>query len=257
MYFDTHAHTNDERLIDGQDELIAELKGKMHGFFEVGYNASSSIKALELAKKHKEVYAIIGTHPEDAPISDDDIELYRKLSREEKVIAIGEIGLDYHYRTDNKAEQADTFIKQLKLSKEVELPAVIHLRDAYGDFDNLLSQNKEFLGEGLLLHCYSGSAEYVKLMSKYDAYFALGGIITFKNAKKDDVIKAIPLDRLLVETDCPYCTPEPFRGKVNKPIFTQYVLDKISRVLEINTQELEKIILENTLRLFKKVKIKE
>lgn len=257
MYFDTHAHTNDERLVDGQEELITELNGKMHGFFEVGYNANSSIKALELAKKHKEVYAIIGTHPEDAPISDEDIELYRKLSLEEKVIAIGEIGLDYHYRTDNKDEQADTFIKQLKLSKEVGLPAVIHLRDAYGDFDALLSQNIELLGEGLLLHCYSGSAEYVKQMKKYDAYFALGGIVTFKNAKKDDVIKAIPLDRLVVETDCPYCTPEPFRGKVNKPIYTQYVLDKISRVLEINTQELEEIILENTLRLFKKVKIKE
>lgn len=257
MYFDTHAHTNDERLVDGQEELIAELNGKMHGFFEVGYNANSSIKALELAKKHKEVYAIIGTHPEDAPISDEDIELYRKLSLEEKVIAIGEIGLDYHYHTDNKEEQADTFIKQLKLSKEVGLPAVIHLRDAYGDFDALLSQNIELLGEGLLLHCYSGSAEYVKQMKKYDAYFALGGIVTFKNAKKDDVIKAISLDRLVVETDCPYCTPEPFRGKVNKPIYTQYVLDKISRVLEINTQELEEIVLENTLRLFKKVKIKE
>lgn len=257
MYFDTHAHTNDERLVDGQEELITELNGKMHGFFEVGYNANSSIKALELAKKHKEVYAIIGTHPEDAPISDEDIKLYRKLSLEEKVIAIGEIGLDYHYRTDNKEEQADTFIKQLKLSKEVGLPAVIHLRDAYGDFDALLSQNIELLGEGLLLHCYSGSAEYVKQMKKYDAYFALGGIVTFKNAKKDDVIKAISLDRLVVETDCPYCTPEPFRGKVNKPIYTQYVLDKISRVLEINTQELEEIVLENTLRLFKKVKIKE
>lgn len=257
MYFDTHAHTNDERLVGSQEEIISELKGKMYGFFEVGFNVASSIKALELSKKYQEVYAIIGTHPEDAPISDEDIEIYRSMCQDDKVIAIGEIGLDYHYRTDNKQEQANAFIKQLGLAKEVGLPTVIHLRDAYGDFEDLLSQNKHLLGTGMLLHCYSGSAEYVKQMKKYDAYFALGGIVTFKNAKKDDVIKAIPLDRLVVETDCPYCTPEPFRGKTNRPVFTQYVLDKISKVLEINTQELEDIILENTLRLFRKVKIKE
>ncbi|MEG2561971.1 MAG: TatD family hydrolase, partial [Clostridia bacterium] len=146
--------------------------------------------------------------------------------------------------------QKDVFVRQIVLADELGLPLVLHIRDAIGDCLDILTAHKNLLNHGVLLHCFTGSAEMVARFCKLDCYFALGGVVTFKNAKKDDVIKAIPQDRLLVETDCPYMAPTPFRGQLNQPKYSNLTMQKIADTLQMNVAILEKIVLENTIRFF-------
>ena len=252
MIIDSHAHLSDERLIGRLDEISKGLsKEGLESVFEVGFDLSSSKSAIDLASKYDNIYAIIGTHPHDAKYYDSEVEeFYLQNADNQKVLAIGEIGLDYFYDKSERDVQRDVFAKQIILADKVGLPIVLHIRDAYSDAIDILNSYKYKLNHGVLLHCYSGSAEMIKQFNKYDCYYALGGAITFKNAKKDDVITAIPEDRLLVETDCPYMTPVPFRGQPNEPKYVNLVVDKIACVKGVEREKIERITYENTKRLF-------
>lgn len=252
MIIDSHAHLSDERLIGRVGEISENLsQNGLESVFEVGFDLPSSKSAIDLASKYDNIYAIIGTHPHDAKFYDGGVEeFYLQNSVNKKVLAVGEIGLDYFYDKSEREVQREVFAKQIVLADKVGLPIVLHIRDAYEDAIDILGANKDKLNHGVLLHCYSGSAEMIKQFNKYDCYYALGGAITFKNAKKDDVITAISEDRLLVETDCPYMTPAPYRGQPNEPKYVNLVVDKIATVKGVERKYIEKITYENTKRLF-------
>ena len=252
MIIDSHSHLSDERLIGRVGEISMSLsQNGLESVFEVGFDMQSSKSALELAEKYDNIYAIIGTHPHDAKYYDDKVEeFYLQNACNKKALAIGEIGLDYFYDKSEREVQRDVFARQIDLADKVGLPIVLHIRDAYADAIDILSSRRDKLNRGVLLHCYSGSAEMIKQFNKFDCYYALGGAITFKNAKKDDVITSIPSDRLLVETDSPYMTPVPFRGQPNEPKYVNLVVDKIASVKGVDREIIEKLTYENTKRLF-------
>ena len=254
MIIDSHVHLYDERLSSRTEEIIGGLKDEgIDSVFEVGYDLPSSQNAVSLSQKYPQVFAIIGTHPHDAKNFDEESETYYKQSASlDKVIAIGEIGLDYYYDLSPRDIQKDVFARQIDIAYEVNLPIVLHVRDAYKDALDILTAKRDKLRAGVLLHCYSSSAEMIKQFNKFDCYYALGGAITFKNAKKEDVIMAIPEDRLLVETDCPYMTPVPYRGQPNEPKYINYVVDKIASVKNLAREEIIEITSQNTKRLFSK-----
>lgn len=254
MIIDSHCHINDERLQDSQQEIISSLKSNgIESIFEVGFDLPSSKGAVQLSKKYEQVYAIVGTHPHDAKSYDEESErYYEQIASDPKVLAIGEIGLDYYYDLSPRELQKEVFAKQICLANKVGLPVVLHIRDAYKDAVDIMTAHKNMLDNGVLLHCYSSSAEMVKVFDKFNCYYALGGAITFKNAKKDYVIMAIPDDRLLIETDCPYMTPVPFRGQPNKPQYVNYVVDKIAEVKKVDRSVIEQSTYANTVRLFSK-----
>ncbi len=257
MLIDTHCHLNDERLLPLVDDIVGDFsQSGIQSAICVGYDLASSICAVELANKHESVYAAIGVHPHDS--KDFDEATYQKLKylcQNKKVVAVGEIGLDYYYDLSPRDIQQEVFAKQIKLAAEVGLPVVLHVRDAYEDTRKILFDNAHLLKNGLLLHCYSGSAEMVRVFEKLDAYFAFGGAITFKNAKHNlEALQAVKRDRLMFETDCPYMTPVPFRGKTNEPKYVNLVVDKAAEVLGVERDELVKISTENAKRLFTRLK---
>ena len=256
MIIDSHAHLNDERLYEKTGDIIAGFEANnIESCIIAGFNLKSSDLGVKIAEKYNQ-YALIGTHPEDCEeINDVVLERYKKLAQSKVVVGVGEIGLDYYYDTNPaKEKQIAAFEKQIKLADELELPIALHVRDAYGDCLDTLKRMHAYLNNGILLHCYSSSVEMVDRFNEFDCYYALGGAITFKNAKKDEVIKKIPLDRLLVETDCPYLTPHPYRGEVNEPKFINLTIDKIASVLEKDREEIIDITNKNTKRLFKKIR---
>ena len=254
MIIDSHAHLYDERLSGRVDEIVDGLQGEeIESVFEVGYDLPSSKNAVRLSEKYNQIFAIVGTHPHDAKNFDEEsVDYYKSVASLDKVIAIGEIGLDYYYDLSPRDVQKDVFARQIELASEVNLPIVLHVRDAYKDALDILTSERDKLKSGVLLHCYSSSAEMIKQFNKFDCYYALGGAITFKNAKKNDVIMAIPEDRLLVETDAPYMTPVPFRGQPNEPKYINLVVDKIASVKNFAREEIIEITNKNTKRLFAK-----
>lgn len=247
---DTHAHLNDEDLISRAQEIIAD--DYLENIIIPGYDFESSKTALELAKEHKKVYCALGCHPHDSKkFTQTEYDFYEQNAKCEKVVAIGEIGLDYHYDNSPRDIQKEVFRAQIDLADKVGLPIVLHVRDAYKDTLDILTEKKDKLKNGVLLHCYSGSSEMVREFSAFDAYFAFGGAVTYKNAKKEDVIKAVKLDRLLLETDCPYMTPVPHRGKMNEPKYIRHTAEYIAKVLDISVEQLDDIITQNAKRFFK------
>ncbi len=258
MIIDSHCHLNDSDLAPFADNIVCDFANDgLIAAINVGFDIPSSKLAVEQANKYNNVFAAIGMHPHDSRLmADSDYDLLRDLAKNEKVVAIGEIGLDYHYNLSPRDIQRDVFEKQIILADELKLPIILHVREAYEDTREILENNKQYLNNGVLLHCYSGSAEMVKVFDKYDCYYAFGGAITFKNAKHNlESLKAVRTDRLLFETDCPYMTPVPFRGQMNEPKYINLVLDKASEILEMDRDELAKISVNNTLSLFKKMHI--
>lgn len=257
MMIDTHCHLNDEKLLPEADRIVAEFaEVGLESAICVGYDMPSSEKAVELAEKYAPVYAAIGIHPHDADKADyDKYDRLAELSSSEKVVAIGEIGLDYHYDLSPRAIQKGIFREQIELAQALGLPVVLHIRDAYEEARQILYEMSGYLTNGVLLHCYSGSAEMVRDFSKLDAYYAFGGAITFKGAKRNlEALKAVPKDRLVFETDCPYMTPVPLRGKTNEPKFISYVFDKAAEELQTDRHELEELTTKNAKRLFIRMK---
>lgn len=254
MLIDSHAHIIDERLDTAQ--IIADMdRDNLGAIVVAGCDIISSKQAAELSEDNDGIYFTAGCHPEDcAEYKDGDYKSYLDLTKHGKCVAVGEVGLDYHYEDGaDKDVQKYVFERMLNLANDSRLPAVLHIRDAYKDSLDILKANSSLLSNGFVMHCYGGSKELVKDYCDLGAYFSLGGVVTFRNAKKDDIIRAIPQDRLLLETDCPYMTPEPFRGKVNRPAYVAYTARKIADVLGVDYAKLCDITFENTLRIFNKI----
>lgn len=254
MLFDSHAHLNDERFDEDRDELINSLKEKSVDLVvNPGADIETSKSAVELSKKYDFIYAAVGVHPHDVSDLDDTaIDTLRNLAIENnKVVAIGEIGLDYYYDYSPRDSQKVWFKKQILLANELKLPIIIHDRDAHADTFDII---KEYKSDeiGCVLHCYSGSVELAREYIKLGCYISIPGTVTFKNSRKvREVAREIPLDRLFIETDSPYMAPEPHRGKRNDPSLVAFVADKIAQEKGISYEEVCDKTKENAKKFFK------
>lgn len=253
MLIDSHAHLDDERFDKDRDRLIKSLKESgIDLIINPGSDLGSSIKAVSLSEQYDNIYAAVGVHPHSAKEMDEStIEVLKSFTNRDKVVAIGEIGLDYYYDNSPREIQRQKFIEQLELAKEVDLPVIIHTRDAAQETFDILKEAQDGSLEGVL-HCYSGSVEMALEYIKMGFYISLGGPVTFKNSRVSrEVAKAVPIDRLLIETDSPYLTPEPYRGKRNEPLFVRYVAGTIAEIRGLTFDELAKKTSENAKKIFR------
>ena len=253
--WDSHGHLDDEAFDADREELIAQLEQTLDGIVNLGCDAESSAKAVTLAEKHPFIYAAVGYHPENLKgLADNYLEQLAAWAQHPKVVAIGEIGLDYYWKENEPREvQKRIFCEQVDLAKQFDLPIIIHDRDAHGDMLELFQ--KEITGVQAVFHCFSGSLEMAKELAKRGYYFGFGGTSTYKNAQKvREVMQYIPKELLLFETDCPYLTPVPFRGKRNNPGYVEYTARNAAEVLGMEFEELAALATANTKRLFKKIK---
>lgn len=252
MLFDTHVHLNAEQFNDDLQEVIerAQVEG-VSRMVVVGFDRPTIAKAIELCEKYEFIYASVGWHPVDAiDMTPEDLDWLRELSSHNKVVALGEMGLDYHWDKSPKEIQKEVFRKQIQLAKEVGLPIIIHNREATADIVDILKE-EDAEEVGGIMHCYSGSVETAKECIDMNFYISLGGPVTFKNAKKPkEVAEAVPLDRLLIETDCPYLAPHPYRGKRNEPAFVKLVAEQIADLKGISLEEIANATTENAKKLF-------
>ena len=253
MLVDAHAHLDDPILAPREQEVIRAAEQVGVGI--IG-NASSDLPSSEasvaLAHRHAVVYAVIGVHPHEAkPYSPAVEKRLSELATAEKVVALGEIGLDYHYDLSPREDQRRVLEREIALAEELGLPIVFHVREAYEDFNAIIKRNKKHLTRGVLLHCYGGSAELAKYyLGEMDAHFSFGGVLTFAK-HKDLVLANIPAERLLLETDCPYMTPVPFRGTPNEPKYIPLVRDKMAELKGLSREEIERTTTENALAFYK------
>lgn len=251
--FDSHAHYDDEEFDNDRKEVLEELKNEgVIGIMNCSSSYKSIAKTCELINTYDFIYGAVGIHPENADEFKDEMldEFKDIIKKNPKVKAIGEIGLDYYWdENPDKEIQKDVFRKHMKLAEELNVPVIIHDRDAHEDTLNII---KEFPNVKGVVHCFSGSVEFAKECLKLGYYIGVTGVVTFKNAKKVvKVVKEVPVERLLVETDCPYMAPEPNRGKRNKSSYIKYVIEKISEIKEINPKEFNLKVNENLQNLFK------
>lgn len=253
MLFDTHAHLNAEQYNEDLEQVIERAKSeKVEKIVVVGFDRPTITRAMELIEAYDFMYAAIGWHPVDAiDMTDEDLAWIKELSQHEKVVAIGEMGLDYYWDKSPKDVQKEVFRRQIALAKEVNLPIIIHNRDATEDVVTILKE--EGAAEvGGIMHCFTGGLEIAKACMEMNFYISFGGPVTFKNAKKPkEVVKDIPSDRLLIETDCPYLTPAPFRGKRNEPSYVKYIAEQIAELREISFEELAALTTENAKKVFR------
>ena len=246
---DTHTHIYDKQFENDFDDVIKRIEDELEGIVSIGFDLESSLKSIELANRYSFVNAVIGVHPVDIKKYNDKVEkeLERLALTEKKVVAIGEIGLDYHWMEDPKDVQIAGFRKQMELAERVKKPVVIHTREALQDTLDVL---KDYKNVGGILHCYPGSLEAAKpFLDRY--YLGIGGTLTFKNNKKTkELVKELPLEKIVLETDCPYLTPVPFRGKRNEPIYTKYVAEEVARIKEISVEEVIRVTTENAKKIY-------
>lgn len=254
--FDSHSHLNDEKFDQDRDKVIKEIyESGVTNFITAGYSVESSKKAVEIAKSYDFIYAIVGVSPNDIPQNEkelwkDIIEIKKLAQSSTKILAIGEIGLDYYWNTDNKEIQKKAFIEQIKLANELELPIVIHTRDAVIDTIQILKENP--VNNKGIFHCCPQNRELIKEALKLGFYISFAGPITFKNSKNaDEIINLVPDDRILIETDSPYLAPEPVRGTRNTPANVRFVAEKIASVKGLTLDEIAKITEENTKEILK------
>ncbi len=253
MIFDTHAHLNDPRFDDDRDAVIQNcFRNNIGLIVNIGCCIKSSRDSIALAKKYPGIYATVGVHPHDAKELDEvGFETLKILAKEDKVCAIGEIGLDYYYDNSPRDMQKYWFERQLALAVETDMPVVVHNRDAHKDCLDILRKFDLKKNSGTV-HCFSGSVETAKEVLKMGLYVSIGGALTFKNANRIiEVVKNVPMDRLLVETDCPYLSPEPFRGKRNDPSKTVFVAQKIAEIKGLTVDEVIKQTMHNGCSLFR------
>lgn len=253
MIFDTHTHYDDEQFDSDRDELLGKMQeAGIETIVDVGASIETTKKALELAHKYDFIYAAVGVHPSEVEeLTDDSIEQLRSLSRDSKCVAIGEIGLDYHWPDPAPELQKVWFKRQLDLARQEHLPVIIHSRDAAADtLDILKEEHAEEIGG--VVHCFSYSKEIARECTKMGFYIGIGGVLTFKNARKMvEVMEDTPMDRILLETDCPYLAPEPFRGKRNSSLYLPYVVEKMAQIKGITTDEVIRITRENAMTMYR------
>lgn len=253
MIFDTHTHYDDEAFEEDRDALISSLSAKNVGLVvNVGASLSSCRETLRMAEKYPFVYGAIGVHPsETAELNEDNFSQLSEMVKHEKCVAVGEIGLDYYWPEPDRETQKFWFKRQLGLARELNLPVVIHSRDAANDTITIM---KDMHAEeiGGVIHCFSYTRETAAIFLKMGFYIGIGGVVTFKNARKiKEAVEEIPLERIVLETDCPYLAPVPFRGKRNSSLNIPYVIEEIARIKQVSPNEIEEITWENAHRLYR------
>lgn len=250
MFFDTHTHLDDNRFDADREAVITACRESGVSLaVNVGADMPSSQNSVALAQSHDFIYAAVGVHPHEVePLNDADMDTLKRLAKESKVVAIGEIGLDYYYDNSPRELQKKWFARQLELAKELGLPYIVHDRDAHGDTMDIIRESGYYNG---VLHCFSGSAEMAKELVKWGMMISFAGPVTFKNATKvKEAAMAVPMERLLIETDSPYLTPEPHRGKRNDSSYVRYVAEEIARLRGLEISEAARITKENGMRFF-------
>ena len=251
MIFDTHAHYDDEQFNEDRVELLNSMEEQGVGtIVNVSAAYNSCRKVIALAKEYPFVYAAVGIHPDEVgSLNEETFAQMKELFKEEKVVAVGEIGLDYHYEDPPRDVQQRAFRMQMELAQKLSLPVVIHEREAHEDGLRIISDFPDVTG---VFHCFSGSYEMAKELIRRGWYIGFTGVVTFKNARKAvEVAEKIPLDRILIETDCPYMAPEPFRGRRNDPSLVPFVAKKIAEIRGISAEEAAAATEENAKRLFR------
>ena len=252
MLFDTHAHMDDHAFDEDRKELLENLPNQgIRLLMNPGCSLASSYNTDKLSREYDYIYAAVGSHPDVADeVNEEVLEEYRKLCKlNPKIKAIGEIGLDYHYEDIPREIQLKAFRMQMELARELGLPVIVHERDAHEDGMKVVDEFPDVTG---VFHCYSGSAEMAKELIKRGWYIGFTGVLTFKNARKAiEVASAIPLDRIVLETDCPYMSPEPFRGKRNDPGKLYRMAEKLAEVRGLTVEEIRTITTENGKRLYR------
>lgn len=251
--FDTHCHYDDEMFDKDRQELLLSLEGRGVGrIVNVGAGMETSRRALQLAEEYGFIYAALGVHPsETAELAEADMDWLCTHAAHEKVVAVGEIGLDYHWEEPEPAVQRRWFRRQIELAKEVKLPLIIHSRDAAAETRDIIIKEKAYDCGGVI-HCYSYSAEMAKEYADMGFYIGIGGVVTFKNAKKCvRTVEEIPLDKIVLETDCPYMAPEPNRGKRNDSSQLIYVAGKIAELKGVSAEEVIRVTAENAEKMYR------
>ena len=251
--FDTHSHYNDEKFDEDREEIIkATFDSGVAKFMCIGYNLESSKKAIEIAQNHENIYATCGISPNDIEDSNlDELKEIEELAKTPKVLAIGEIGLDYYWEKDEskREKQKEFFTKQIEIANKLDLPITIHTRDAYLDTIKILKENK--VNNCGIFHCCPLNNELIKDGLKLGFYISFSGVITYKNAKPEEPVLLVPDDRILIETDSPYLSPEPFRGKRNDSRRVVEVARKIAEIKNKSLDEIAKITFENAKKVYK------
>lgn len=250
MYFDSHAHLDDTRFDGDRTEIFDTLKEHdVRLVMNVGCDLPSSERSVALAERYPFVYAAVGSHPDDADHVDGRLlDRYRALAAHPKVRAIGEIGLDYHYEDIPRARQIIAFEEQLELAETLKKPVIVHEREAHGDATDIVRQHPDVRG---VFHCFSGSKELALWLVERGWYIGFTGVLTFKNARKAvETAQVLPLDRILIETDCPYMAPEPYRGRRNDSRYVPLVAEKLAELRGLTPEEAGSITTENARRLF-------
>ena len=253
MLIDTHAHLTDDAFKNDVNEVLKKCKDKMvEKIITSGFDLASSKEAISFCEKHENVFASVGIYPENIYDFDSDVEnkLF-ELARNEKVVAIGEIGLQYTDNMPDKEKQKDAFLRQIKMAYTLKKPIVIHCRDAYGDTIEILEKNKQFLSYGGTMHCFGGSVEIAQRLVSWGLYISVGGVSTFKNAERlRGVLSKVPLEKILLETDCPYMSPEPFRGQRCNSSMIYRMAEKVAEVKNLEPQQVLDITYQNGLKFF-------
>lgn len=254
MIIDSHCHIYSEKLIEFKQDILKNISDKNQLCICSADSVETSKKCVDLSNQSKNVYATVGVHPHEACGFDENtiFELEKLVKDNSKVIAIGEIGLDYYYDFSPRDKQKEILKNQIILASRLDLPCVFHVREATEDFLNIIKEMVTKYKIKGVIHSFSGSIETAKILLNYGFYLGINGIITFKNANKMlDVVKFLPLDKILIETDCPYLTPVPFRGQVNRPEYVEYVAEKIALLKEISKQKVIDQTTKNAKTLFK------
>ena len=253
MIFDTHAHYDDKQFEQDREELLASMKDNGIGtIVDVGSNMETSARIVDAVKRYPMMYGAVGVHPSDtADLTDSDIDTLKEYAGKDKILAIGEIGLDYYWDEPERAIQKKWFEAQIELAREVKLPIIIHSRDAAKDtYDIMKALHAEDIGG--VVHCFSYSKEMARQFLDMGFYIGIGGVVTFKNAKTlKEVAAYAPLDRIVLETDCPYLSPEPNRGKRNSSLNLNYVAEELSQIQGIDKEELIAVTEENARKLYR------
>lgn len=253
MLIDTHVHLNADQYEGEIDDVITRAKEDgVEKFVVIGFDRKTIQRTMDLIEEYDEVYGVIGWHPVDAvDCTDEDLEWIESLADNEKIVAIGEMGLDYHWDKSPKDVQEEVFIKQIELAKRVNLPIVIHNREAEEDAIRILEENDAKTVGGIMHSFHNGTDEQIDRVLDMGFYVSLAGVITFKNAKRPkEVAQYVPLNRLVVETDAPYLTPHPYRGKRNEPKLVRLVAEELAELRGISIEEVEKATTENAKRIY-------
>ena len=251
MLFDTHAHLNDPAFDEDREEILRNLPGEGIGYvMNAGCSLKSSRDIVAMAERYPWLYGSVGSHPDSADeVNEEVIEAYRQLCHHEKVKAIGEIGLDYYYEDIPRDIQKNAFRMQMALAQELDMPVIVHEREAHDDGMRIVKEFPKVTG---VFHCYSGSAEMARQLVKMGWYIGFTGVLTFKNARKAvETAASIPLDRIVIETDCPFMAPEPYRGKRNDPGYLPRMAEKLAEIRGITPEEAARITTENAKRLYR------